>query len=122
MRSIAAGISIGFLISSLSHADPTSSIDTSVYAPFDEIVVTATRSEIARDRSLAPVIVIGLEEIERSLAIDVAELLRFHAGLEVGRSGGPGQATSLFIRGADSNHTLVLLDGVEINPGTLGGA
>ncbi|MGH8496692.1 MAG: TonB-dependent receptor domain-containing protein [Gammaproteobacteria bacterium] len=122
MRSIAAGVSFGFLVASPSHADPAAGSDTSVPAPFDEIVVTATRTEIPRDRSLAPVIVIGREEIERSLAIDVAELLRFHAGLEIGRSGGPGQATSLFIRGADSNHTLVLLDGVEINPGTLGGA
>jgi vitamin B12 transporter len=91
-------------------------------AHFDEIVVTATRIPIARDRALAPMIVIGRDEIERSLALDLAELLRFHAGLEVARNGGPGQPASLFIRGADSNHTLVLVDGVKINPGTLGGA
>ena len=91
-------------------------------AHFDEIVVTATRMPIARDRALAPMIVIGRDEIERSLALDLAELLRFHAGLEVARNGGPGQPASLFIRGADSNHTLVLVDGVKINPGTLGGA
>lgn len=91
-------------------------------AHFDEIVVTATRTPIARDRVLAPVTVIGRDEIERSLALDVAELLRFHAGLDVARNGGPGQVTSVFIRGAESNHTLVLVDGVKINPGTLGGA
>ncbi|MBA3564589.1 MAG: TonB-dependent receptor [Gammaproteobacteria bacterium] len=118
MRSIPAGVVLGLTFSIPCFADSTSRPE----APFDEIVVTATRTEIARDRSLAPVIVIGREEIERSLALDIAELLRFHAGLDVARSGGPGQATSLFIRGADSNHTLVLMDGVEINPGTLGGA
>jgi vitamin B12 transporter len=47
-------------------------------------------------------------------------LLRFHGGIEVARTGGPGQATSVFIRGAESNHTLVLLDGVKLNSGTSG--
>lgn len=86
------------------------------------IVVTATRMELPADEVLAPTVVIDREQIERSMASDIAELLRFHAGLELGRNGGPGQATSLFIRGSDSNHALVLVDGVEINPGTIGGA
>ncbi len=86
------------------------------------IVVTATRTAEIADETLAPVIVITREEIERSRAGDLADLLRLHAGLEIARSGGPGQATSLFLRGTDSNHTLVLVDGVKINPGTIGGA
>lgn len=88
----------------------------------EPVVVTATRTEIALDETLASVVVIDRDAIERSLAADVAELLRFHAGLELGRNGGPGQAVSLFIRGSESNHALVLIDGVEINPGTIGGA
>lgn len=118
MRRILFGVISTLVVIDISLADETSG----PHDPFDEIVVTATRTETALDRSLAPVIVIGREDIERSLALDVAELLRFHAGLDVARNGGPGQATSLFIRGAESNHTLVLIDGVEINPGTLGGA
>jgi len=62
------------------------------------------------------------EDIELSLATDLAELLRFEAGIDVGRNGGPGQSTSIFLRGTESNHTLVLIDGVRMNPGTLGGA
>ncbi|MDH3590160.1 MAG: TonB-dependent receptor plug domain-containing protein, partial [Gammaproteobacteria bacterium] len=89
---------------------------------FEPVIVTATRMQLPADESLASIIVIDREEIERSLAADVAELLRFHAGLELGRNGGPGQTTSLFIRGTESNHALVMLDGVEINPGTIGGA
>lgn len=85
-------------------------------------VVTATRRPIDAGDALAPVIIIERDEIERSLAIDVAELLRFHAGVEISRNGGPGQVTSAFIRGADSDHTLVLIDGVRVNPGTAGGA
>ena len=87
-----------------------------------EVVVTATRTAQIADESLASVIVIDQNEIARSGAQDVGDLLRFHAGLDIGRNGGAGQTTSLFMRGTDSNHTLVLLDGVRINPGTLGGA
>ena len=84
-------------------------------------MVTATRaSRRPIEEVLAPVIVIDRDAIERSAAGDVAELLRFHAGLDLGRNGGPGQTTAVFIRGADSNHTLVLVDGVRINPGTIG--
>ena len=86
------------------------------------VIVTATRVAQTADRSLSSVTVIAREEIQRSGTIDVADILRFHAGLDIGRNGGPGQQTSLFMRGTDSNHTLVLLDGVRINPGTIGGA
>jgi vitamin B12 transporter len=86
------------------------------------VIVSATRTAQIADESLAPVIVITREEIERSQAGDVADLLRFHAGLDIGRNGGPGQPASLFIRGTESNHALVLIDGVRMNPGTVGGA
>jgi vitamin B12 transporter len=61
-------------------------------------VIVASRITQTVDETLAPVIVIAREEIERSQAVDVAELLRFHAGLEIARNGGPGQAASLFMR------------------------
>jgi vitamin B12 transporter len=90
--------------------------------PSDTVIVTATRTPTPEDAVLVPVITITRADIERSLAGDVADLLRFHAGLELGRNGGPGQPTSLFLRGTDSNHTIVLIDGVRVNPGTIGGA
>ncbi len=88
--------------------------------PDEQIVVTATRSPTPLDEVLAPMILIDRDEIERSGAGDPGDLLRFHAGLDLARNGGPGQTTAVFIRGADSNHTLVLVDGVRINPGTIG--
>lgn len=88
----------------------------------DDVVVTATRRAISAADALPPVIVIDRAEIERSQALDLADLLRFHAGVEIARNGGPGQLTSAFIRGANSNHALVLIDGVKVNPGTAGGA
>ena len=90
--------------------------------PGDTIIVTATRTEIPLSDSLVPVTVITRADIELSLATDLAELLRFEAGIDIARSGGAGQSTSIFLRGTESNHTLVLIDGVRMNPGTLGGA
>jgi len=98
------------------------SIATAAEAPRDTIIVTATRTEIPINDAIVPVTVISREQIEQSLASDLAELLRFEAGIDIGRNGGPGQATSVFLRGTESNHTLVLVDGVRINPGTIGGA
>jgi vitamin B12 transporter len=88
----------------------------------EETVVTATRTPVPLDAVGTPVIVITRQDIERSLASDVSELLHGQAGLEISRNGGPGQTTTLFTRGTDSNHTVVLVDGVRINPGTIGGA
>ena len=90
--------------------------------PGDTIIVTATRTEIPLEQATVPVRVITRDDIELSLATDLAELLRFEAGIDIGRNGGPGQATSMFLRGTESNHVLVLIDGVRMNPGTLGGA
>jgi len=91
-------------------------------APGETIVVTATRTEISLSDATVPVTVITRDDIELSLATDLSELLRFEAGIDIGRNGGPGQATSMFLRGTESNHTLVLVDGVRINPSTIGGA
>lgn len=86
------------------------------------VVVTATRTALPAAEVLAPTVVISREEIERLQAVDLADILRFHAGFDIGRNGGPGQPASLFIRGTDSNHALVLIDGVRMNPATIGGA
>lgn len=96
--------------------------DSPAPAVLDPLVVTATGHEAPASETLAALIVINRDEIQRSLATDVAELLRFHAGLELGRNGGAGQTTAIFIRGGESNHTLVLVDGVRVNPATSGGA
>jgi vitamin B12 transporter len=103
-----------FLAPALSFAADTVAVET--------IVVTATRTETPISDLTVPVTVITRDDIELSLASDLSELLRFEAGLDIGRAGGPGQQTSVFTRGTESNHTLVLVDGVRINPGTIGGA
>lgn len=96
------------------------SLDVLAEESASPVIVTATRTAQTADEALAAVTVISREQIEASQARDVAELLRFEAGVDIARNGGPGQLTSVFLRGTDSNHTLVLVDGVRINPGTIG--
>jgi vitamin B12 transporter len=112
-----AGVACVLFRVSIAAADPPLNAP-----PLEETVITATRTPTVLDNLAVPVIVITREEIERSLAGDVGELLQQHAGLEIARNGGPGQTASLFIRGTNSDHAVVMIDGVRINPGTLGGA
>lgn len=95
---------------------------TSNTDPLAEIVITATRVAQPANHALESVVLIDRAALENSLASDVGDVLRFHAGLDFGRSGGPGQPLSMFIRGTKSDQSIVMIDGVRINPGTFGGA
>ncbi|MCD5401659.1 TonB-dependent receptor plug domain-containing protein, partial [candidate division NPL-UPA2 bacterium] len=85
-----------------------------------EIVVTATRRPQPIGGISASVTVIDAEEIAERGEITVLEVLRELPGLDVVQSGGPGAITSVFLRGAESGHTLVLVDGVRVNSPTTG--
>jgi vitamin B12 transporter len=86
----------------------------------DEIVVTGTRTDVAIEDSLVPAQVIDREEIERTQARSLPELLKGRAGLNITNQGGPGKLTSIFLRGAESDHVLVLVDGIRIGSATAG--
>jgi len=86
----------------------------------EEIVVSASRVEEPRRRVASAVTVIGRDEIAARREPTLAELLRTVPGVEVVRVGGPGGATSVFLRGAASAHTLVLVDGVRVNSPAVG--
>ena len=80
-----------------------------------ETIVTATRIPTPAERVPAAVTVITRADIEERGYQTLAEALRTVPGMNVVALGGPGQQTSAFVRGANSNHVLVLLDGVPIN-------
>ncbi len=82
----------------------------------ETVVVTATLSPEEESQVGSAVTVITREDIERHGARTVLEALRLVPGLDVVRSGGDGAVTSVFLRGAGSGHTLVLVDGVRVNP------
>lgn len=86
----------------------------------DEIVVTGTRTEVALEDSLVPAQVIDREEIERSQARSLQDLLKGRAGINMTNQGGAGKLTSVFLRGAESDHVLVLVDGIRIGSATSG--
>jgi len=81
----------------------------------DDLVVTATRLATPRGELASSVTVITAEDIQRRQFRSVPQALRSVPGLHVVQTGGPGQQTSVFMRGANSNHTLVLIDGVEVS-------
>ncbi|MEJ2383354.1 MAG: TonB-dependent receptor [Xanthomonadales bacterium] len=87
--------------------------DTQVYQLEPSLVVTPSRSVEPITDALAAVSVLTRADIERSAAEDLPELLRLQAGVDVVRTGGPGSQVSVFLRGGNSNHVLVLIDGVR---------
>lgn len=99
-------------VTPLTHAETAGSLD--------EVVVTATRVAQPLNQSLAHTTVINQKEIQASQAVDVPSLLKNLAGVEIYQSGGIGKQSSLFMRGSNSSHTLVLLDGVRIGSATTG--
>jgi vitamin B12 transporter len=86
----------------------------------DEVVVTATRTAITTDAALAPVEVITRDEILRAQATSLADLLRGRAGINLSNQGGDGKLTTMFVRGSESDHVLVLIDGVRVGSATSG--
>ncbi len=81
----------------------------------EEIVVTASALPEATGEVPAAVTIIDREQIERQHALDLADVLREVPGITIASFGSSGKAASLFTRGANSSHTLVLWNGIEIN-------
>jgi vitamin B12 transporter len=83
--------------------------------PIEPVVVTAARDQQSLADVMPSVTVLTRADIERSQSRDLVELLGRQTGIEFARSGGEGAQTSLFLRGANSNQVLVLIDGVRVN-------
>ncbi|MDR2243876.1 MAG: TonB-dependent receptor [Burkholderiales bacterium] len=77
------------------------------------IVITTSRTPVAVEDVLADLTVIDEKTIAKSGAVSLPDLLARQPGVEIARYGGPGATASLFLRGANSGHTLVLVDGVR---------
>jgi vitamin B12 transporter len=86
----------------------------------DDVVVTATRTAQARKNVIADITVIDREEIERAGAASVTDILRRQPGVQIGTNGGAGTVSSIFLRGTNSDHVVVLVDGLRINSLTAG--
>ncbi|MGL5288975.1 MAG: TonB-dependent receptor domain-containing protein [Aeromonas sp.] len=78
------------------------------------LVITANRVEQPVSSILAPVVVINRVEIEELQALSLPDLLRTLPGVQIATLGGRGHMSSMFVRGTNSNHSLVLINGRPI--------
>lgn len=103
-------------------ASPNQSGDTEVTDdhPLETIVVTASRLAQQADNALAQTTSFDAKTIAASSAIDLPSLLPFATGAQIIRNGGIGAANSFYLRGAGTNQTLVLMDGVRLDSASLG--
>ena len=79
------------------------------------IVVTATRLPTPEREVASSVTVISADDIELRQQRTITDVLKLVPGLNVVQTGGPGGVSSVFIRGTNSNHTKVLIDGIDIS-------
>ena len=86
----------------------------------ENLVITAAKSQQLPNEVIAPIIVIDQSDIELSGVNNIAELLSFYNGINISTNGGPGQLTSIFVQGSNSNQVLILVDGVTINDSATG--
>jgi vitamin B12 transporter len=86
----------------------------------EHILVTANRSQQEQFLSLSANTIIDKTQIEMLQPQNITDLLDQVAGISVVQQGGAGQASSVFMRGTNSNHTLILVDGMRIGSATLG--
>lgn len=88
--------------------------------PLKETVVTATRSDSRADELVSDVVVIDRKAIEASTGRTLPEVLARQGGLQFSANGGLGKQSSVFVRGTENRHTILLVDGVRVGSATAG--
>ena len=116
---LVGAIAFAMGLSSTSFAATQTSDTTATLSP---IVVTASRSEEKIENVPARINIIEPNVLEQSPIASLPQLLQTDASINMVQSGGYGQAASIFLRGGNSNQTLVLRDGVRLNSATSGAA
>ena len=85
-----------------------------------DVFVTATRTPISKKNVIADITLISEEEIKLAGYSSLPELLQRQPGIEISNNGGQGKVSTLFLRGASSTHSVILLDGIRIDSATAG--
>ena len=86
----------------------------------DNVVVTAARIPQTRESVIGDITVIDAEEIQRAGQSTLIDILQNQPGIEITSNGGTGKVSGIFIRGTNTNHALVLVDGIKLNSATAG--
>jgi vitamin B12 transporter len=118
--SVAAPFWIAFTVTML--ATPAFGQGGSAATPtrFDPLSVIGTRSSQPVADPLSDVTVIGPDEIARAGVQSLTELLQRQPGVEIVQNGGPGSVSGVFLRGANSQQTLVMVDNMRLSSSTTG--
>jgi vitamin B12 transporter len=98
----------------------TSAAQSPGVARIGSMFVTATRMAQPIEQLIADVTILDADEIARSGAQSLAELLQRQAGVEIIQNGGPGSTSGVFIRGANRGQTLLLIDGLRVSSASVG--
>jgi len=97
--------------------------DTIKTYTLSDVVITATKTNTSMLEIASSVTVISEAELEKSHRNFVVDVLAEQPGLAIAQQGGAGKIARVFIRGANPHHTLILVDGVEVNdPGSVSNA
>ncbi len=99
---------------------PASQAQTASEVSLKETVVTATRVQTRSDELLSDVVVIDAQTLEQSTGRTLSEVLVRRAGLQMSANGGRGKQSGLFVRGTETRHVLLLIDGVRYGSSTAG--
>ena len=115
-RAALSSLALAIAVSN-AYADPATAP-----APSDTVFVTATRTPQKAGDIISDMLSISSEQIAESGAGSLIDLLQRQRGIEVARNGGAGTSSSVYIRGANPNQNIVLVDGVRIGSSTTGAA
>lgn len=108
------------LLTVFTHSLLAQDLQTSEPQALPEMVVTATRTETAKNQLAAGTTVYTRADIERLQVKTFPDLMRGTVGIDMTQQGGDGKTTSIFMRGTNSDHVLVLIDGIKVGSATLG--
>ena len=109
-----SGWRLSLLVSILTSAFSNQAFSEEDKPSLPPVVVTAARTPQLQSDALLHTTVITAQQIRNSQATDLPSLLSREAGLQITQSGGVGSATGMFLRGADTRQTLVVIDGVPM--------
>jgi len=83
----------------------------------ENISITSSRTPVSLSATGSAITVISEQDLQDSQKIYIADVLRTVPGVAISQAGGSGQFTQVRMRGSEGNHVLVIIDGIEYNPG-----
>ena len=113
-------VSVGLALNTSMVFAETVTTDTSATTDIETLEITTSRYQRSADEILASVVVIDRSDINSIQPQSISDLLKTVAGIDITNQGGAGQQSSIFTRGTNSGHTLILVDGARIGSATLG--